>query len=183
MRIATYKIILGVFSCLLVFITFDSQAFDIKNSENQCLEIGFKAKTEAYAECVLELVAREKNKSIEDTPDARLCVSYGFIVGSAHFAECRQKIDIARQQAIQIQNREADAKAAKQRELEKQSASRQLELGLRMMAGQGLAGAVNSLGTGAPVNQTNSSNLRQTIKMPNGILVHCDTTGSTTYCF
>lgn len=57
-------ILLGYLLCLMPYTV---QAFDTSKFEAACSDIGFKKKSEPFADCVLELIAREKraNQKIE----------------------------------------------------------------------------------------------------------------------
>ena len=85
--------------------------------EATCSELGFKKKTQAYGECVLELDQRESAGRIQSikqsqqqaqqkgdgTNEHQMCVKFGFTVGSAPYSDCRLKIDIAKREQAQRQ--------------------------------------------------------------------------------
>ncbi len=107
----------------------DAYALDTKKEEETCSEIGFKIKTEAHAECVVELLGRKNRKlknqvqnsnnkaqEISDissqskdqtkgdgTPEHYSCARFGFVLGTSAYAECRMKMDIAKREAQQKQ--------------------------------------------------------------------------------
>ena len=117
MRSTTYQIV-----ATLLMVGSQAMALDLTNYENICAEIGFKKKTPAFGECVLELHSREgktspaKQKQVQatnnqgdGTPDHETCVKYGFQAGSSDYSQCRMQIDIAKKEQAQNQARfEAD---------------------------------------------------------------------------
>ena len=173
-------------SCLLL--SLNCFALDLSQYESLCSEIGFKKKTEAYGQCVLELAEKNKSLSSPKNDDEQLCKSYGFKPNTSSFSECKLKLEMAKRQSIDAQEKynrekaEYDRQMALiQREREQQRAMKQLELGLRMMGGQSPVDAVNSVGTNAPIAPRAPTN--QTITLPNGRMVNCTTTGTMTNCF
>ena len=89
--------------------------------EATCAELGFKKKTQAYGECVLELDQRETagraqavkqaqqqtqmqaQQKGDGTNEHQMCVKFGFTVGSAPYSDCRLKIAIAKREQAQRQ--------------------------------------------------------------------------------
>jgi hypothetical protein len=89
--------------------------------EATCSELGFKKKTQAYGECVLELDQREtasRGQAVKQIPqqtqlqaqqkgdgtnEHQTCVKFGFVVGSAPYSDCRLKIDLAKREQAQRQ--------------------------------------------------------------------------------
>ncbi len=89
--------------------------------EATCSDLGFKKKTQAYGECVLELDQREKagraqavkqvqqqtqiqaQQKGDGTNEHQMCAKFGFVVGSAPYSDCRLKIDIAKREQAQRQ--------------------------------------------------------------------------------
>jgi len=178
-------------------------AVDTVTEEKTCAEIGFKPKTEKFASCVLELYdRRSKNARQTSSPltesasqkgdgsaDDQTCQRYGFQPASSGYAECRMKIDLARQEATRDQARyERELASYNQRvadlkrEQDRQRAMRQLELGLRMMGGQPIGEAARSVGTGAPITPPAPPIQNQTIILPGAQPIHCTTVGSITNC-
>ena len=111
MRSSTYQI-----AATLLMLCSQAMALDLTNYENTCAEIGFKKKTPAFGECVLELHSREgktspaKQKQVQatnnqgdGTPDHQTCSQFGFSVGTPQYSECRLKISIAKQEQAQRQ--------------------------------------------------------------------------------
>jgi hypothetical protein len=187
MRTQINKLIIISFFCLLGTSGF---ALDLTQYESLCVDIGFKKKTEAFGECVLELAEKNKVSSTPLSQDEQLCKSYGFKPNTPSFSECKLKLDLAKKQSLEAQdkyNRErADYDrqvAAIAKEKERQRGMRQLELGLRMMGGQSPVDAVNSVGTGMPIAPNRPSPINQTITMPNGRMINCTTLGTNTNCF
>ena len=96
---------------LLFFFTLcgNVYALDTSTEEKTCSEIGFKRKTEAFGNCVLELVQRKggqvnrqssqtvSQSPLSNDPDDATCRKYGFRAGTNEYAQCRQQIDQARQ--------------------------------------------------------------------------------------
>ena len=116
MRIAINKVIF-----LLLFGSTNVFALDLSTYENQCAEIGFKRKTPAFGECVLELDGRAKSAKVntvekskqqqatvrsadgDGAPDHQTCSQFGFSVGTTQYSDCRLKISIAKQEQAQRQ--------------------------------------------------------------------------------
>jgi hypothetical protein len=105
---------------------------DLTQHEVTCAELGFKKRTPAYGECVLELDQRQKaamgvvekqerlrqQESIsreseiakqqmqqrgDGSVEHQTCNRFGFIVGTPPYSECRLKIDIAKREQAQKQ--------------------------------------------------------------------------------
>jgi hypothetical protein len=102
----------------------NTHAVETSAQEKTCTEIGFKPKTEAHAECVIELFERTsratKSKRVERTASSSLssqsreatvpqkgdgtaehtaCAQFGFVVGTAAYSDCRLKMAIAKREA------------------------------------------------------------------------------------
>lgn len=163
-------------------------ALDTSQEEKQCLDIGFKRKTPAFANCVLELIDR-RGSSIQSAqdPDDATCRKYGFKPKTDNYAICRQQIDLARQQAQQQQAQyaqqraEYEAQLAEQkRERDRQKGMAMLNLGLGMMSGK--YNASNGYGT-LPPAPTPPQNMNRTYILPGGKMMNCNTSGSVTTCF
>jgi hypothetical protein len=114
MRNATLAVVFAAFGYV-------SSAFgELTAFENTCAELGFKRKTPAYGECVLELrdrslkqaeiaqaeavrqaeVTRQKEIATagDGTPDHKLCNDFGFVYGTQQYADCRLRISVARKE-------------------------------------------------------------------------------------
>lgn len=105
---------------------------DLVQHEGTCAELGFKKRTPAYGECVLELDQRQKTTKVaiekleqirrqeninresdiakqqmqqrgDGSVDHQTCNRFGFIVGTATYSDCRLKIDIAKREQAQRQ--------------------------------------------------------------------------------
>jgi multidrug efflux pump subunit AcrA (membrane-fusion protein) len=105
---------------------------DLARHEVTCSDLGFKKRTPAYGECVLELdqrqktaqVAAEKQEQIrrqeninrdneiakkqmqqrgDGSVEHQTCNRFGFVVGTPSYSECRLKIDIAKREQAQRQ--------------------------------------------------------------------------------
>lgn len=163
-----------------------SLAIDTSQQEKTCTEIGFKKKTEAHANCVLELLSRNSssrktNISTAIHPDDATCQSYGFKPGSTAFGECRQKLDFAKQQAAQKQREYEEQKRQYDAQLEEQKRRRQAAAGLALMQmGSGIASGTYNSPLAPPRPPAPTS---ETIIMPGGRIVNCHTTGTVTNCF
>jgi predicted DNA-binding WGR domain protein len=178
-------------------------AIDTSKEEKTCSEIGFKRKTEAFANCVLELVQRNKstqpvsnqlNRSTTsqittNNPDDALCIQYGFRVNTNEFAQCKQQIHNARQQAqfqqqqYEQQKRQYDEQQALiEKERKRQQSQRLFDMSQRLASGQSLTD-VGRAGMGLPPLQQPMPPQNQTFVMPNGQSITCTTTGSITNCF
>lgn len=194
MRSTTIKIII-----VLALSTFAkvSMAIDTSSAEKTCVEIGFKKKTEAFGNCVLELINRNgggqgarNSGNGEGGSDDATCKSYGFNPGSQGYSQCKQNIDIARQQGAQQQaqyeqqNRQYQEQlAAYQKQVKQVQAQRSLDMGLRMMGGQSAQDAYLSIGTGAPIAPLTPAPSTRTYMLPGGKTMNCTTTGPVTNCF
>jgi len=168
MRPSTLKI--NILSILFVLCG-DVYALDTSAQEKTCLEIGFKTKTAAFGNCVLELLERRDSAIAVTDPDDAICRNYGFKPKSNDYANCRLQIDIQRhrnlqQQAISDeQRRQFDAQLAEQKRLRQQRAS------------EALMDYADRL-TPKPAPQSN-----QIITTPGGKIVNCQTVGNVTNCF
>jgi len=186
MRITTFKVILLV---QLIF-ALNAYSLDLTEHEKTCQEIGFKKKTQAFGECVLELDSRntQSSNSLMDD-ESETCKKFGFKQQSANFAECRLKLSLAKAEGERAQQNYDREKAAYERQMaaiekerDRQRAMRQLELGLRMMGGQSPVNAMNSIGTNAPIAPTTPMPINQTITTPSGRMITCTTMGTMTNC-
>lgn len=183
---------------LLTFLFWSHHSFGLDTSaqEKTCSEIGFKKKTEAFGNCVLELVSRGGGVSSQPSqpgfpndPDDAACRGYGFKPNSGDYASCRQRIDLAKQSAKQQQDiyeqqkRQYDDQLAS---IEKQKAKernlKQLEMGLRMMGGQSIQDSAMATARMPPLPQAPGP-ITQRLTMPNGRSMTCTTVGSNTNCF
>ena len=117
MRTSIVKIVL-----LACFLSTCGYSFaGLAEHEATCSELGFKKKTQAYGECVLELDQREtasRTQAVKQvqqqtqiqaqqkgdgTNEHQMCVKFGFTVGTAPYSDCRLKIDIAKREQAQRQ--------------------------------------------------------------------------------
>lgn len=103
---------------------------DLPQHEATCAELGFKKRTPAYGECVLELDQRQKTAKVaaegqeqirrqeninreseiakqpmqqrgDGSVERQTCNRFGFIVGTPSYSDCRLKIDIAKREQAQ----------------------------------------------------------------------------------
>lgn len=113
MRSSIVKIVIP----LALLLTCSFSFAGLAEHELTCADLGFKKKTQAYGECVLELDQREsagRTQSVKQsqqeslqkgdgTNEHQMCVKFGFQVGSAPYSDCRLKIDIAKREQVQRQ--------------------------------------------------------------------------------
>ena len=175
----TIQVIIGLIWAGGVF------AADLSAFQATCQDIGFKPKTPAFGECVLELMDRAggTQAATANAPTdahSQTCVKYGFTFGTPAFSDCRMKLDMAATQSSQAQKKYDAERAAYENALADARARTQIEAGLRMIAGQRPLDAFASVGTGAPVRP---SAINQTIITPNGRIINCSTNGNVTNCF
>jgi len=192
------KIILTVF---IVTCVNPLYAIDTSVEERNCSEIGFKRKTEPFANCVLELIQRNgggrnttqstSTQSVSNNPDDRACINFGFKIGTNDFAQCKLQINTARQQS-QIQQRqyeeqkqqyeEQQAKIAADKD--RQDRRKAAEVFLRYGSGQSVTNAIADTAAGRPFPQNRPQPPQQTtLMLPGGKMVHCETVGNVTNCF
>lgn len=195
MRTSLIKI---VHLLLVPFICINAYAIDTSAEEKTCSEIGFKRKTEAFGNCVLELVQRKGGQSnrqpaqtanqspASNDPDDATCRKYGFRAGTNEYAQCRQQIDQARQDAqrqqaqYEAQQRQYQAQLNEQKQQREAAASMALlNMGLGMMAG----GSPANNFAPPPVAPQPPQNLNRTYMLPGNRIMTCNTTGTITNCF
>ena len=116
-------------------------AADLSSHEQTCADLGFKKRTPAYGDCVLELdrrgrtqsnsqAAQEAERQREEqqrqaqeqqraaaargdgSPDHQTCAGFGFVAGTTPYSDCRMRIAIAKREA---QQRQAAFEADQQR--------------------------------------------------------------------
>lgn len=195
-----------VLPLLLGVIAWPTFAIDTSAEEKTCREIGFKPKTEKYANCVLELYERRGSQTAsrpsnprsvarsaavgDGSQDDQTCQKYGLKPGQPEYGNCRMQIDMARQQVAREQAKYQAELVAYEKQKKEQDAQRRREQGLRQMAiGAGIASGQISLedlgrsSLGLPPAPRAPDMQNQTIRLPNGSLVHCNTVGSITNCF
>jgi len=208
MRSSTYKIILiCLFWCHPVF------AVDLSVYENQCAEIGFKKKTPAFGECVLELHARggspqkasnsTQANNGDGTNEHQMCAKFGFVVGTSQYSECRLKIDIAKKEQVQRQaayeaeqqryqeeQRRYDTQVAEyQKEKERQKGLAMMRFGAALAGGTSPSFAENFGNAGrqslgiAPAPPTRPQIQNFTITNPAGRMTNCTVIGNNINCF
>lgn len=141
----------------LAFLCFFSVACfgaDLAEYEKTCLDLGFKKRTLAYGECVLELDKRatadqkqaerqraeqqrlaqqraaDINRRGDGTADHQTCYGFGFVPGTTPYSDCRLRITIAqreveqRQAAIDAEQKRYETKLAAEREQKEQEETR-----------------------------------------------------------
>jgi hypothetical protein len=154
--------------------------------EATCLDLGFKRKTEAYGNCVLELQGRKESASTTSDPDDATCRKYGFKPKSNEYAQCRLQIDQAKQDAQRQQAQFMQQQRQYQAQLDEQQRQRSVAAGMALFQlGNGISSgaynANNSYGTRpTPPSPPNPSS---TYFLPGGRTMNCTTTGTVTNCF
>jgi hypothetical protein len=194
-------------SLLCLFLTTSAFALDTSVEEFTCKEIGFKPKTEKFANCVLELYERKSKGSSatagqsrqsapatqaqrgDGSQDDQTCQRYGLKPGQPEYGNCRMQINLAKQQAAREQARyEAEMAAYEQQKQEleaerkRQLAMRQLQMGLGLMSGQVTLDDIGRSSMGLPPAPRPPAIQNQTIRLPGGGIVNCTTTGTFTNC-
>jgi len=190
-----------VLPLLLGVIAWPALAINTSAEEKTCREIGFKPKTEKYANCVLELYERRGAGSLtsnDTSPDDQACRKYGYKRGTSGYADCLRQIDMARQEHEQRQ-REYQAQLARYEEEKRAheeavAAERRRRMGAAMMQyGLGLASGMrpeeaSAYAQGLPVPQRprihpDLEHKRSRIVLPNGNVMNCNHVGSNINCF
>jgi len=177
MRSSAYKII----SIFFIFLN-HAEATDLTKYENTCVEIGFKRKTPAFGECVLELHGREnkgtvtstsQQKSIQagnsqgdGTPDHTVCAKYGFQADTPEYSQCRMQIDTAKR--VQAQNQlRFEAEQRRYEEEQRQYEARLAEYERQKKRQEGLAifqfGAALASGTSSNFYENLGNASRQSL--------------------
>ena len=124
------RLFLTVLTVLLMVFPSISNAKDLNSYGAECKEIGFKPKTPAYGECVLELRKRDMGSNSTTTPsttptststpstvqgdgsaDDTTCQKYGFSPRTAPYSQCRLQLDTATRQ-FEAQQRQYEAQQA-----------------------------------------------------------------------
>ena len=163
-----------------------AQALDLSKYENMCTDIGFKRKTPAFGECVLELRARDavekpnpvanNNNNVGDqSPDHATCTRYGFTADTTDYAQCRMQIDLARKQAVEQQRQYEEQLAAQKKAKDRARGEAALLMGLGMMSGQVPAAGFNSNSLTPPPSM-------RVYNLPGGKSMTCSTMGAFTNC-
>jgi hypothetical protein len=178
----------------------------LSHAEATCSELGFKRKTEAFGDCVLELHSRNKKtvkQSGDGSPDDNSCKKFGFVVGTQEYASCRLQMDTARQQAQQKQAEYELAKQQYEQELrvyeerlaayEKEKKRRQgdamMKFGLALMGGtsphfsENLANAGRASLGYPPVQPAIPRFDNFMITTPSGQITNCNVSGNLIHCF
>jgi hypothetical protein len=168
---------------LLFFLLFStSSAFaalrDTSKAESICKDIGFKPKTPAFADCVIDIISREnknttppKNNSVKtasnsdisqeehSTPNEKICINYGFKKKSDSFAQCLMQLDEAQRQAVfQQQQYELQLQQYRQRLAEYNAQQEELEREKSRRNGQVLMALGLGISTGQPFTNYLSPN-------------------------
>jgi hypothetical protein len=160
-------------------------ALDLTAYESQCAEIGFKRKTVAFGECVLELKSRESttarasaNSQGDGSADHSTCVRYGFGVGTTEYAQCRMQIDLAKSQAQEQQRQYERQVAEQQKAKDRAKGEAAFLMGLSMMAG----GGQRQPGGNSFNNIPPPPAINQIYNLPGGKFMTCNTMGRVTNC-
>ena len=173
---------------ILIFST-TANAIDTSAEEAVCQSIGFKKKTDSFANCVLELLDRRassKPTSASNDPDDATCRKYGFRPRSNEYATCRLQIDQARQDAQRQQAQYNEQQRQYQAQLDEQKKQRNQAQGLALMQmGAGISSGAYNVRNGYGTLPTPPAPLDspRTYILPGGKAMTCTTTGSVTNCF
>ena len=158
-------------------------SIDTSSEEASCMDLGFKRKTPAFANCVLELMERKENSTASTDPDDATCRKYGFKRKTNEYATCRQQIEQAKVQAAQQQAQYQQQQKQYQAQLDEQKRQRSVAAGLALMQlGTGISsGAYNA--NNAYGSLPTPPNPNRTYILPGGKMMNCTTTGTVTNCF
>ena len=182
-----------------ILMIFGGQAFalDLTKHEQTCSEIGFKPKTPAFGECVLELHGRDsktnsskpsqanstqtvtpqQNARGDGTTDHTTCAKYGFQAGTTEYSQCRMQIDTARKQAEEQERQYQEQVDAQARAKEKAQGEALFLFGMGLLSGA----QPNAQSSNLPFIQPPRT--RHTYTLPNGKMMTCTTNGGFTNCF
>ncbi len=157
---------------------------DSSSEESVCADLGFKRKTEPFANCVLELLERKDNATASNDPDDATCRKYGFKRKSNEYATCRQQIDQARAQERQRQAQFNAQQAQYQEQLAAYKKQKSEAAGLALMGmGLGMMSNTSPMYGGAPVAPVAPQMGPRTYILPGNRTMTCNTTGNITNCF
>ena len=173
-------------------------------AKEQCKEMGFKDKTEKFGSCVLDLSKRSGIQTepsepsamrSDGSPDDKICIGYGYAIGTTGYADCRLKLDQARQQyerelaAYDADRAEYDRRAAAmKKDSEFRAAMALSQYGLCIAScggdfltcssrcGSGSAGTARGIGA-PPVQPSGFSTY-----ILNGKVINCSQIGSIVTC-
>jgi len=207
-------------------------AANLSEYEKTCQELGFKKRTPAYGECVLELDRRAKGSQAQGervraeqqqrqdaqqqqraqeedlargdgSADHQTCYQYGFRLGTPHYAECRQKIDLARQDLAARQRaydedmrRYEEQKVAYEKEVERQKNLREanawfnaskfffaLGSGTSPHFSENVANAGRAMSGLPPVPPTRPQMQNYSITLPGNRTMNCSAVNNLIRCF
>ena len=179
---------------LLYLFTSFSFADDLDNYIATCKDLGFKQGTEKLGDCVLELKRRDggyvapnakrqnQSKSSNQTSNNQQYESQANEFFRQQQALYDKKIQLYNSQQAEytLQKNEHDAMvAAAERQKEKEQGMKQLEMGLRMLAGESISDAAMGAARIPPLRVAPPSMPRMQfqenyrITTPNGGLVNC----------
>ncbi|MBU3540229.1 hypothetical protein [Polynucleobacter sp. UB-Tiil-W10] len=163
---------------LLLFNTNLARAIDTSEQEKTCSDIGFKKKTEAFANCVLELVDRGSSNSPinPNDPDEATCRRYGFKPQTNEYASCRLQIDQARIQARQQQDQYQQQLDAYNKQKSQAAGVAMMGMGLGMLSNNS-PGSANSGSPSLPPQMG-----PRTYMLPGNKMMTCSTIGNITSC-
>ena len=170
MRTSIIKVVLGS----LLVCSGAAYGAGLTDYEATCLDLGFKKRTPAYGECVLELDKRSTDQQKQGerarveqqerqaaqqrqqqeqqrvargdgTPDHSTCAGFGFTAGTTPYAECRMRVSIAnREEEVRQQNERVAAEKAQS------LAAAQIEAAKEARQRQAVENFFNALGKLAP---------------------------------
>ena len=161
-----------------------AETLDFTRYEDKCADIGFERRTPSFGGCVLELREREKtqkqmpplaNSGGDGSPEDATCSRYGFVSGTAEYAQCRMQIDFAKNEMQERQRRYEEQLAERKRAKDRARGQAMLMLGLGMMGGN----------THTPTSNANNFTPpppMQIYNLPGGRSMTCSTMGAFTNC-
>jgi hypothetical protein len=162
---------------------------DTDLAESECERIGYKPKTEKYAECVIELYSRTKKRNViieipkNLSQEGKQCIEIGYVYNSAEFSNCQIQL---RQLASQEQHyREQQASYNQQLQLQqKQQNLYEAEI-LLGIANSAFNYGANTRPNPVIINQpprTLSPPSPLRLRLPSGNNVNCSYVGATYTC-
>jgi hypothetical protein len=173
-------------------------------AKEQCRELGFKDKTEKFGSCVLDLSKRSGIQTepsepsamrSDGSPDDKICIGYGYAIGTTGYADCRLKLDQARQQyerelaAYDADRAEYDRREAaikKDNEFRAAMALSQYGLCIASCGGDFLTCSSRcgsgSAGTARSISEPPAQPSGFTTYIINGKIISCNRFGSTVTC-
>jgi hypothetical protein len=161
---------------------------DTDLAESECERIGYKRKTEKYAECVLELFSRMKKNNVAQLPknlsqEGKQCIEIGYLYNSAEFSNCQIQL---RQLASQEQHYRAQQESYNQQLQLQQKQQNIYEAEILLgIANRAFNYGSNNIPSAVIINQSSPSlspPLPLRLRLPSGNNVNCSYVGATYSC-